>query len=70
MKVTKNLAEYIKNMGINLSELSRKADIPYHTLYKCLGAELPQRELRADELASICMVLNLNPMDFWSRKAA
>lgn len=64
MAVTKNLAEYIGKVGVNISELARKTGIPYCSLYRSVGVEDPKRELRADELMSICSVLGLNPMDF------
>lgn len=64
MNVTKNIAEYVKEIGINLSELSRKSGVPYGTLYACLGDEGRKRELRANELTAICFVLRINPMDF------
>lgn len=64
MNVTKNIREYVRELGINLSELSRKTGIPYSSLYASLTEEGRNRELRADELASICYVLKVNPMDF------
>ena len=62
--VTKNIAEYIKNIGINLSELSRKTGIPYGVLYASIMNTKLDRELRANELISICTVLKINPMDY------
>ena len=70
MGVTKNIAMYVKNMGINLSSLSRKSGIAYGSLYASLGDEKRERELRADELASICTVLHKNPMDFVEKEGA
>ena len=64
MNVTKNLAEYLKSTAVNIAELSRRTGIPYQTLYASVGEEGRGRELKADELTSICRVLNLNPMDF------
>lgn len=64
MNVTKNIGNYIRNIGINLSELSRKTNIPYPALYASLGEKGRGRELGADELTSICFVLQINPMDF------
>lgn len=64
MAVTKNLAEYIGKIGVNISELARKTGIPYCSLYRSIGVDDPKRELRADELMSICNVLGVNPMDF------
>ena len=64
MSVTKKIAKYIKDMGINLSELSRKSGVPYHSLYDSLADEKRGRELRANELTDVCFVLKINPMDF------
>lgn len=64
MNVTKNVAKYVNEIGVNLSELSRKSGIEYSVLYASLSSKGRQRELRADELTSVCAVLKLNPMDF------
>ena len=64
MNVTKNIAKYVDDIGVNLSELSRKSGIEYAALYASLGNRGRQRELRANELTSICAVLKINPMDF------
>ena len=64
MSVTKNISLYVKDIGINLSELSRKSGVPYGALYASLCDETKNRELRANELTSICLVLRVNPMDF------
>lgn len=64
MNVTKNLAEYVESVGINLSELSRKSGVEYSAVYASLGKSGRERELRADELTRICSVLKKNPMDF------
>jgi len=68
MNVTKNIAKYVKDMGINLSDLSRKSGISYGSLYASLGDEGRGRELRANELTDICFVLRINPMDFAEQK--
>lgn len=68
MSVTKNIAEYVKDIGINLSELSRKSGVEYSALYASLGSKERERELRANELTSICAVLRINPMDFADKK--
>ncbi|MCI9078327.1 MAG: helix-turn-helix transcriptional regulator [Lachnospiraceae bacterium] len=62
--VTKNIATYISDNNINLSELARKSGITYSLLYYSLGHKNRTRELRASELVKICSVLNINPMDF------
>lgn len=64
MSVTKNIGKYIKDIGINVSELSRKSGISYASLYASLCDDKKERELRANELTSICFVLKINPMDF------
>lgn len=64
MSVTKNIAKYIRDIGVNLSELSRKSGVPYGSLYASIGDDKKNRDLRADELTDICLVLHINPMDF------
>lgn len=68
MDITKNVAKYIKDIGVNLSELSRKTEIPYSSLYASLSEDGRGRELRAKELVSICFVLRINPMNFVDKK--
>ncbi|MCM1039815.1 MAG: helix-turn-helix transcriptional regulator [Ruminococcus sp.] len=68
MIVTKNIAKYVKDIGINLSDLSRKTGIPYGSLYASLGEKGRGRELQADELTNICLLLNINPMEFAEEK--
>ena len=68
LTVTKNIAKYVKDMGINISELSRKSGVAYGSLYASLGAEGRGRELKADELTDICFILRINPMDFAEEK--
>lgn len=65
MTVTKNLAKYLSDIGINLSELARKTGICYPVLYNSVGSKHPKRALRANELAKICVVIRKNPMDFF-----
>ena len=64
MSVTKNIAKYISDIGVNLSELSRKSGVPYSSLYASVGDDKRNRDLRADELTDICLVLRVNPMYF------
>ena len=40
----------------------------YAALYASLGSKGRKRELRADELTSVCAVLKINPMDFAEEK--
>ncbi len=60
MTVTRNIAKYVKDIGVNLSELSRKSGVPYCALYASL-ANNKSRELRANELRN-CAKINLH---FW-----
>lgn len=65
MSVTKNIAKYVNDIGVNLSELSRKSGVTYGSLYASLAnGSSRDRELKADELTDICAVLHINPMDF------
>lgn len=64
MIVTKNVAKYVREIGINTCELARKIGAPYNSIYRSVGKDEPTRELRADELIAICHVLRVNPMDF------
>lgn len=64
MTVTRNIAKYVKDIGVNLSELSRKSGVAYGSLYASLGDENRKRELKANELTDICFILKINPMDF------
>lgn len=61
LTITKNIAKYVGDMGINISELSRKSGVAYSALYASLKGE---RELRANELTDLCFVLHINPMEF------
>ena len=64
MSVTKNIAKYINDRGINLSDMARKAGVEYSAIYDSLGQKGRGRELRANELTAICTILKINPMDF------
>ena len=64
MSVTKNIAKYIRDTAVNLSELSRRSGVPYNALYSSIANTNRERELKADELTSICAVLRINPMEF------
>lgn len=63
LKITKNVSTYIAEMGISLSSLSKKTGIPYGALYASLSCNGRGRELKANEFISICITLNINPMD-------
>ncbi|RHU85696.1 hypothetical protein DXC26_00490 [Clostridiaceae bacterium OM08-6BH] len=62
--VTKELSEYVRKTGINISKMSKETKIPYVALYDSLANEKRDRELRVDEFFTICRFLKINPMDF------
>ncbi len=62
---TKNLGQYIKEKGYNLSELSKKTEVPYMALYNSLMNENTDRALRADEYLSLRKHLEVDPMIFY-----
>lgn len=61
---TRNLAQYIKEKGINLSKLARETGIPYMSLYDSVANPERNRDLRAGEMMSICIFLDKDPRDF------
>lgn len=61
--ITKEIAKIVCEKGINLSNLSRKTNIPYSTLYSSLGDEKRNRDLRDIELIKVCKFLEIDPMD-------
>lgn len=62
--ITENIGDYLRRKRINLTELSRKTGIHYNTLYASVWDRSRRRDLRANELMSICVVLDIDPMDF------
>lgn len=64
MSLEKNIASYIKEKAINLSEMSRQTGINYAALYDSLFNKDKNRQLRGRELVAICVFLGVNPMDF------
>ena len=59
---TRNLSKYIKDRGINLSNMSRETGIPYRALYDSLANPDRGRDLRAGELMDICRFLKIDPV--------
>lgn len=59
---TKKISEYVRQKGFNLSEISRKTNIPYTALYDSLMNEKRDRDLRVDEFLPLCKHLELDPM--------
>lgn len=66
--ITCKVGEFLTESNVNLSELSRNTGIPYNLLYASVWNRKRTRELRANELMSICVALNANPMDFVDNK--
>lgn len=62
--VTRNVATYVKEKGINISKMSRDTNIPYAALYTSLCDEERERPLRADELLAVCSYLDTDPRKF------
>lgn len=61
---TKNLAEYVRKLGVNISKMSRETGISYMAIYDSLFNDSRDRELRTWEFFAICKFLHVNPMDF------
>lgn len=59
---TEMVANYIKQKGIPIKELSRNTDISEYTLDRSLNKLV--RPLRANEFLAICAFLEKNPNDF------
>lgn len=67
-QITKQIGEYVKGKGINLSEMSRKTGISYSALYASLKDKSRERPLSVDEAVLVCKFLEVNPMDFAEQK--
>lgn len=62
---TKQISEYIREKGFNLSEIARRTNVPYMALYDSLMNEKRDRSLRVDEFLTLCKHLGLDPMVFY-----
>ena len=60
-RVTTNLADYIKRLGIPITTISNNVDIPYGVLYPSLSGN---RALRATEYLKVCRFLDVDPSRF------
>lgn len=63
-EATKQISEYIRKKGFNLSEISRKTGVPYMALYDSVANEKRDRDLRVDEFLALCKHLELDPIIF------
>ena len=64
MDISKKIGVYIKDRGLNLSEVSRKTGIDYQALYASLYNNDRKRDLRAKELIPLCIFLEVDPREF------
>ena len=64
MTIAKKIGNYIKEKGINLSELSRQTGLNYQAIYMSLYSENRERDLRCEELIPICIFLDVDPREF------
>lgn len=67
---TRNLGEYVREKGINVTRMSEKTGIPYTALYDSLLHKNRERDLRIGEFFSICLFLGVDPMIFADKKTA
>lgn len=61
---TRNLSNYVKEKGINVSNMAKKTGLSYEALRSSLLKESVTRNLRAYEYFKICDFLNINPRDY------
>ncbi|NBH82858.1 XRE family transcriptional regulator [bacterium C-53] len=66
---TKNLSEYVKKRGINLSKMARDTGLSYSALYGSLIDSGRKRDLRDYEFMGICIFLGVDPRDFADKEA-
>ncbi len=66
---TRNLGIYVKNKGINLTNMAKSTGIPYGSLYDSLLNSKRQRDLRLGEALAVCAFLGVDPMDFAEQEA-
>lgn len=66
---TRNLSNYVRNKGINITKMSMVTGIPYGALYDSLLNTKRQRDLRLGEALSICSFLEVDPLDFADKES-
>lgn len=64
MSVSKRIGEYMRSKGYNLSEVAKLTGLNYQSLYRSLYSEDFERDLRAEELIPLCVLLNVDPRMF------
>lgn len=65
---TKNLAEHVRKLGVNISEMSKETGISYMAIYDSLCNDSRDRELRTWEFFAICKFLHVSPIDFTEKE--
>ena len=61
---TRNLAVYLKKLGVSLSKVSKGAGVPYMALYTSLFDDSRDRDLRVGEFFAVCRFLGVDPGEF------
>ena len=64
MSVSKRIGEYMRSKGYNLSVVAKLTGLNYQSLYRSLYSEDFERDLRAEELIPLCVLLNVDPRMF------
>lgn len=64
LSISHKIGNYIKEKGYNLSEIARKTGLNYRNLYASLYDSKSSRELRASELVTLCIFLDVDPRIF------
>lgn len=67
---TKNLSEYVKKRGINLSKVARDTGLSYSALYSSLMDTDRERDLRDYEFMGVCFFLGVDPREFADSETA
>lgn len=67
---TKNLSEYVKKKGVNLSKIARDTGLSYSALYSSLMDAERERDLRDYEFMRVCFFLGVDPRDFAEKDTA
>lgn len=57
--ITNKISDYIKEKGISIKRIAEKTGISYQVLYSCFDKN-SKRQLKADELISVCTFLEID----------
>lgn len=64
MSLERNISEFIKKKGIQLTVVSRATGIPYMALYNTFFNDKNVRQIRGKELIAVSDFLGIDPKDF------